>query len=348
MLTNRVVASAKAAVIPATTTAEPHLLTGRIRFLHPGLWSWANVLAQGTWQNLKDTKPTWLDVRGTSSTVSGTFLNLFVTIVDPGTGVDLIPPQRVALGLDIQVNTWLDISMLFANAVDIPATAEIRLVHGSTVKEFGIDWYLDEFGITPGAQRASHSTLYWFDGDSSLPSNPTEMALGAGWLPASEDAVIRWAGIGVPVRTNRAPNPGRRAPARRGGPRFGGSARARRGPTRSVPGRADRRGPVSPLPVARPGPPQRPTTRIAATSSTRPRRRTTRRHRATRWPSRSGSGILRPRPRPPGCGCSTTARSSRPGPRRSAAPSMVSISPSRRTPGPGRASSPRSRPAATL
>lgn len=194
VLTNRVVAVAKAALIPATTPDKPHLITGRFRFLHPGLWTWQDVVNQGTWQNLKNTKATWLDVRGSSSTVSGNFLNLFVTIVDPATGNDLVPPQRVRLGLDVAVNTWLDFSMLFANAVDIPTTAEIRLVHGSTLKEFGIGWYFDELGITPGAQRV-HPTLYWFDGDTPVPSDPEDLMMGdSSWSAASTDAAVTWAG----------------------------------------------------------------------------------------------------------------------------------------------------------
>ena len=194
VLTNRTVAVAKAALIPATTADKPHLISGRFRFLHPGLWTWQDVYNQGTWQNLKNTKATWLDVRGSSSTVPGNFLSLFLTIVDPATGNDLIPPQKVLTGLDIAVNTWLDFSMLVANTVDIPTTAEIRLVHGSTLKEFGIEWYFDEFGITPGAQRV-HPTLYWFDGDTPLPSDPEDLMMGdSSWSAASTDAAVTWAG----------------------------------------------------------------------------------------------------------------------------------------------------------
>lgn len=192
-LTNRIIARGKAGLIPATTSDRPHLLTGRFRFTHPGLWTWADVLAQGTWQNLKDTKPTWLDVRGTASTVPGDFLNLFVAITD-GSGNDLVPPQRVRIGNDTSVNTWLDFSMLFVNTVDIPTTAEIRLIHGSTLKEFGIEWSFDEFGITPGAQR-THPTLYWFSGSTPLPSDPEDLMMGdTAWSAAATDAAITWAG----------------------------------------------------------------------------------------------------------------------------------------------------------
>lgn len=193
VLTNRIVARGKAALIPATTADKPNLLTGRFRFLHPGLWTWADVLAQGTWQNLKDTKPTWLDVRGSSSTVPGNFLSLFVAITD-GSGNDLVPPQRVRVGADVAVNTWIDFSMLFTNTVDIPSTAEIRFIHGSTLKEFGIEWYFDELGITPGAQLV-HPTLYWFSGDTPLPARPQDLLMGdSSWDAVTGDAALTWAG----------------------------------------------------------------------------------------------------------------------------------------------------------
>lgn len=193
VLTNRIVARGKAGLIPATTADKPHLLTGRFKFLHPGLWTWADVLAQGTWQNLRDTKPTWLDVRGSASTVPGNFLNLFVAITD-GSGNDLVPPQRVRIGSDVAVNSWLDFSMLFVNTVDIPTTAEIRLIHGSSLKEFGVQWSFDEFGITPGSQR-THPTLYWFSGSTPLPSDPEDLMMGdTSWSAVTSDAAITWAG----------------------------------------------------------------------------------------------------------------------------------------------------------
>lgn len=193
VLTNRIIARGKAGLIPATTAAAPHLLTGRFKFLHPGLWTWQDVKNQGTWANLKATKSTWLDVRGSSSTVAGNFLSLFVAITD-GSGNDLVPPQRVRLGGDVNVNQWLDFSMYIVNTVDIPTTAEIRLIHGSTLKEFGIQWYFDEFGITPGAQR-THPTLYWFSGSTPVPADPEDLLMGdTAWSAVSSDAAITWAG----------------------------------------------------------------------------------------------------------------------------------------------------------
>jgi hypothetical protein len=194
-LTNRIIATTKAAVIPATTAAQPHMLTGRVKFTHPGLWTWQDVKNQGTWQNLKDTKADWLAVRGTSSTIGGAFLKFFVTIVDPGTGTDYIEPQQVIVGQDIATNSWIDFTMLFANTVDIPTTAEIRLVHGSTLKEYGITWRFDEFGITPGAQRAkAYNPLYWFDGSTAVPTDSAVRLMGPGWVTGSADAAITWAG----------------------------------------------------------------------------------------------------------------------------------------------------------
>lgn len=193
VLTNRTIAVTKADAIPATSSDQPHLLTGRFRFTHPGLWTWADVLAQGTWQNLKNTKTTWLDVRGSASTLSGEFAHLFVTIVDPATGADYIQPQQVLTALELTTNSWVGFSMLFANSSTIPSTAEIRLVHGSALKEFGINWSFDRFGLTPGANR-NHDTLFWFSGDSVLPTNTAELLVGSGWTANTTDASVTWAG----------------------------------------------------------------------------------------------------------------------------------------------------------
>lgn len=194
VLTNRIVAATKAALIPATTAAAPHLLTGRFKYVHAGLRNWLDVRNIGTWQNVKDTNATWLAVRGSGSTTSGVFTKLFLTIVDPGTGSNYIPPQQVRVGMEAAMNTWLDFSALIVNTADIPTTAEIRLVHGSALKEFAVTWSFDEFGLTPGTQRAAHDTLYWFSGDSAVPSNHAARLAGPGWVGISGDAAITWVG----------------------------------------------------------------------------------------------------------------------------------------------------------
>lgn len=193
-LTSRVIARARITELAASD--NPYLFTGRVRYVTPGLYTWADIKALGSWQTIRDTKPTWLDVRGVSSSTGGDFGHLFLTIVDPVTGMDYIDPVQVRGLGDAQVNTWLDFSALVSVPSGIiPATAEIRLLHGNQVKEYAAEWYLDEFGITPGDQWTDHSTLYWFYGSTPVPRNPTDLMYpGQGWVPDLDDASISWTG----------------------------------------------------------------------------------------------------------------------------------------------------------
>lgn len=193
-LPGRVIARGKLAALPAAP--DPYLLTGRVRYVTLGLWTWADVKAQGSWQNLKDTKTTWLDVRGGDSTIGGIFAKLFLRVVDPVTDIDYVPPVQVLVGADDQVNTWIDFSAQIQANTDIPATAEIQLLHGAEAKEYSTDWYLDEFGITPGEHLQTHNTLYWFDGDTALPSNTEDMLFPDGsWSAVTNDASVAWTGV---------------------------------------------------------------------------------------------------------------------------------------------------------
>lgn len=192
-LTNRIVARGKITTLAGAAT--PYLLTGRFRFSTTTLNTWQNIKDTGTWQQVKTAKVTWLGVRGSASTVPADFLKLFLTIVNPATGADYITPVQVMATGESALNTWIDFSALFTTGTSIPSTAEIQLVHGTKVPEYATDWYLDEFGITPGAQRAAHNTLYWFDGDSPLPADPADNLMpDQSWDAATSDSSITWTG----------------------------------------------------------------------------------------------------------------------------------------------------------
>lgn len=193
---DQVIIKGKAAALPADPLNQ-YLLTGRVRFTTPALWTWQDVKNFGTWQAVKTAKATWLDVRGSGSVApAGNYLNLFVTIVDPATGTDYINPRLVLSVNEGSVNKWLDFSVLFDVPASIPTTAEVRLSHGTNAKEFPVIWYLDEFGITAGSYRAVHSTRYWFDGDSIAPANSEDYLLPDGkWNALSTDGAMVWDGI---------------------------------------------------------------------------------------------------------------------------------------------------------
>lgn len=190
-LTGRTIARAKITALPAA--AKPYLVTGRFRYNTTDLNDWQDIKSFGTWQQVKTSKGTWLGVRGAASTLTSDFLALFLTIVDPATGTDYIPPIQIFNAGEARLNTWIDFTGLFTTAVTIPATAEVRLVHGTNTREYAADIWLDEFGITPGSQWSTHPTLFWFDGDTPLPAAPASYPQ-PGWTADTSDSSIAWTG----------------------------------------------------------------------------------------------------------------------------------------------------------
>jgi hypothetical protein len=190
-LTNRTIARAQIVALPGST--QPYRLTGRFRYSSTALNTWQQIKTYGTWQQVKTDKATWLGVRGSASTTSGDFLSLYLTIVDPGTGADYITPVQIYTASEGRMGLWTDFSALFTTATTIPATAEVRLVHGTTVPEYATDIWLDEFGITPGVQWLSHPNLFWFDGDTPVPADPASYPQ-PGFVADSSDSSITWTG----------------------------------------------------------------------------------------------------------------------------------------------------------
>lgn len=191
-LTSRIIARGKITTIPQV--AQPYVMTGRFKFVTNDLNDWQDIKNFGTWTQVRTSKVTWLGTRGSASTEASDFLSLFLTIVNPTTGADYIAPIKVFDAGEARLNTWIDFAGYFsAPAGGIPNTAEIRLVHGTKVREYAADLYLDEFGITPGAQFFSHPTLYWFDGDTPVPPDPTSYPW-PGWETDSLDISITWTG----------------------------------------------------------------------------------------------------------------------------------------------------------
>jgi hypothetical protein len=191
--TARTVARAKTTALPAK--ADPYLLTGRVKFNTADLWLWFDVRNAGTWTTIKD-KGTWADVRGASAGAGTSYIRFFVSITDPATGTDYVAPIQVLTINPVSVNTWVDFSFNFTTTVDIPATAEIRFLHGTNLREYNVEWWLDEIGITSPDERAPHrDPLYWFDGDTPVPANPEDHWLpDRAWDSVSTDASITWAG----------------------------------------------------------------------------------------------------------------------------------------------------------
>jgi hypothetical protein len=191
--TARIIARGRTSALPART--DPYFFTGRVKFSSTDLWLWLDVRNAGTWTTIRN-KGTWADVRGASAGVGTSFLRFFVSITDPASGTDYVAPIQAITINPPSVNTWVDFSFSFTTAVDIPATAEIRFLHGTNLREYTVEWWFDEIGITSPDHRPPHrNPLYWFDGDSPVPANPEDRWLPDGqWDALTKDASITWAG----------------------------------------------------------------------------------------------------------------------------------------------------------
>jgi hypothetical protein len=193
--TARIIARAKTTALPARP--DPYRLTGRVRFNTSDLWLWLDVRNAGNWSVIK-AKGTWADVRGASAAAGTSYIRFFVSITDPATGNDYVAPVQAITINPPSVNTWVDFSFNFTTAVDIPATAEIRFLHGTNLREYAVEWWLDEIGITSPDELAPHrNPLYWFDGDTPVPATPAPVDIwqpDGAWTALSNDASITWSG----------------------------------------------------------------------------------------------------------------------------------------------------------
>jgi hypothetical protein len=188
----RIIAKAKTALLPADT--RPYLMTGRFKFNSTDLWIWQDALNKGSWSDIK-LMGDWATVRGASAAAGTDYIRLFVSIMDPGGNIYYIQPVQVITITAPQMNTWIDFSFYFTTPVDIPATAEIRFLHGTNTREFGVEWWFDEIGITPPSDTENNLHLYWFDGDSKVPANAEDYMLPEGiWDPLSTDSYMAWTG----------------------------------------------------------------------------------------------------------------------------------------------------------
>lgn len=193
-ITNRVIAKAKAAALPVAS--EPYRFTGRFRFTSTDVWLWSDVAAQGTWGNLKATKATWQAVRSASAPGSGDYARLFVAVVNPADGSYYIPPVQVLGFSDTKSGQWLDYSFYFTPGADIPTTAEIWFMHGSTIREYTATWWFDDLGITAGAEWLHHDALYYIDGDITPkpPGAAAALEMSSDWQTDADDSTIAWSG----------------------------------------------------------------------------------------------------------------------------------------------------------
>lgn len=173
---------------------QTYLVTGNIRFRTPGIWTWQDVKNFGTWAALKAAKPTWEAVR---STITGPSSDSYATLyISLSTGTtDFVAPVQVYSASMDSTGKWFTFAAYITTPLGIPASARLRLLHGPTTREFSVTWDLDEFSMMTKADSDKLYRMFWFSGDSPVPSRPQDYLMqDTTWSDVSNDAVISWEG----------------------------------------------------------------------------------------------------------------------------------------------------------
>jgi hypothetical protein len=173
---------------------QTYLISGNLRFRTPGVWTWQDVKDFGTWAALKAAKPTWEAVRSTttgSSSASYTTLYISVSI---GT-TDYVAPIKVYDTSMSNTGKWFTFAAYITPPFGIPAGARLRLLHGTTTREYSINWDLDKFAVMTAADAAKLYRLFWFSGDTPVPDRPQDYSMqNTLWEDISQDSSITWEG----------------------------------------------------------------------------------------------------------------------------------------------------------
>ena len=186
---------AEVATAPLTPSST-YLITGKLKFTTPGVWTWQDVKEFGTWSAVRAAKANWEAVRSTAATGAGssTYGTVFVSLSNGATDY-VAPTQAFNIHLD-EVNSWMTFAVYVTTPSVIPSTARLRILHGTGVREYAITWTLDEFSMMTAADSAKPFRLFWFSGDTPVPARPQDyITQNSEWEDVSGDATIIWEGV---------------------------------------------------------------------------------------------------------------------------------------------------------
>lgn len=186
---------------------QRYLVSGKVRFRTPGVWTWQDVKNFGTWAAVKAAKANWAAVRSSVSVPAGdSYATLYVSL-STGT-TDYMAPMLVFQNPLNSTNQWVTFAAYFTVPAGTPGSARLRLLHGTSTREYSISWDLDEFSIFTEADAAKVYRLFWFNGDTPVPPNPqTYLMQNDDWEDISGDASISWEGTpGTSVSRFTAPS----------------------------------------------------------------------------------------------------------------------------------------------
>lgn len=175
---------------------ERYLITGKVRFRTPGVWTWQDVKNFGTWQNVKDAKANWAAVRSSVAVPDGdSYATLYIQVRNGASGTYTTPVQVFKNTLNSS-GQWVTFSAyITAPAIGGAAGSRLRLLHGATTREYSITWDLDQFSLFTEEEANRTYRLFWFSGDTPVPARPQDYLMqNSDWEDNAGNASITWLG----------------------------------------------------------------------------------------------------------------------------------------------------------
>lgn len=175
---------------PSTT----YLVTGKLTFSSPGIFTWLDVRNLGTWAAVKAAKTDWASVLSTEVILgNGVFTQVLLSLASGGATVGT---TITALSVPInKTGEWFSFAAYITTPATIPNNMRLRIMHGSSLREKAISWQLDQFSMQSKAVTDLSYKLQWFSGDTVTPARPTDyMMSNQNWSAVTSDADIVWEG----------------------------------------------------------------------------------------------------------------------------------------------------------
>lgn len=173
-----------------------YLITGTLRFITPDVWTWHTARDSGTWQQVRAAKPTWEAVRSSSAGTgpSGSYTTVAVTLTHESDAEFIQTTQAIVLPMD-RSQQWITFAVYVTTPAVIPAFPYLQILHGTTIREYAVEWELGQFSMMTRGDSDKLIRLFWFNGDTAVPERPQDYLMqDSEWEDVSGDAVIEWEG----------------------------------------------------------------------------------------------------------------------------------------------------------
>lgn len=182
--------------VASLVTSKKYLVTGMIKFSSPAVWTWTDAKAFGTWSTVKAAKASWQVVRSTESDPGAVdaYNSVHISLTDGVT--DYVAPIQVINVSMAQSGVWITFSAYITTPSVMSSASRLRILHGTSVREYAASWDLDKFSIST-EEDASHAyRLFWFNGNTPVPDRPQDYLMqNSEWEDYDHNSTITWEGV---------------------------------------------------------------------------------------------------------------------------------------------------------